>query len=563
MKKGKLYKQKVHDYMDSVLSGRRSVGELERLAVERQVNDIRMATEKGIYFDEKAAIKAMVFFSLLKHYKGEWAGKEFELEGWQCFIVWCVFGWMKTDGVRRYNYVNVEVARKNGKTTFAAGLGLLMMILDEEASAEVYSAAVDREQAKICWRAASEMSKASPLLANRLKHYQNSIVMESNASYFQPLSRDSKNKDGLNPHCAICDEMHAWQNMDVFDVINSGMGARRQPMIISITTAGTNMSLPYFQMRKVYIDILRGIKQSESTFVLIFSPDKDDDWREKSTWEKASPALGKTVSYVYMERRLEEAINNGGRVEVEFKTKNCNMWVDAPDVWISDDIIAQNDDVLDKNVLIGKECYGGLDLASHVDINALALYFPEQNVVKLYCWVPEEKLLSNEDIVDYRLWHDQGYLRTTPGDAIDIKYITTDILELSKLYNIKNISFDPYKAYHGVVQGLQNGGMADVLDPYQQSIANMSEPSKELERLLIERKLNLLSNPVLRWMFRNVVMYVDANGNIRPDKKKSQNKIDGVVALINAVGGWMSLRAEKDENSIYTNHNLRTISWNN
>ena len=208
-KKSEIYKEKALHYIDRVMSGERIAGRYEKLAVKRHLDDLRFATEKGLYFDEKAAKKALVFFTLLKHFKGEWAGKELELEDWQCFIVWCLFGWYRSGGVRRFNYASIEVARKNGKTTFAAGIALYMMIFDGEAGAEIYSAAVDKDQAKICWQAAKKMVENSPALQKYLDTYTTSIVMESTASTFKPLSKDSGNKDGLNPHCAICDERHA------------------------------------------------------------------------------------------------------------------------------------------------------------------------------------------------------------------------------------------------------------------------------------------------------------------------------------------------------------------
>lgn len=556
-KKSEIYKEKALAYIDRVMSGVRVAGRYERLAVERHLRDLRYATEKMLYFDEKEAKKAMAFFALLKHYKGEWAGRELELEDWQCFIVWSLFGWYRVGGVRRFNYATVEVARKNGKTTFAAGIALYMMVLDGESGAEVYSVAVDRDQAKICWDAAKQMVEKSGALGKYLTTYTTSIVMMSTASSFKPLSRDSGNKDGLNPHCAICDERHAWQTDDMFNVIKSGMGARRQPLVFTITTAGFNMESPYYQARRVAIDVLEGVKEQDNEFAIIFCPDKEDDWKSREAWEKANPNLGVSVSYEYMERELQDAVNKGGTTEVNFKTKNCNMWVDAPDVWISDDIIRANNRGVTEEELEGMECYGGLDLASHVDINAMALYFPEVQAVRMWFWIPEGKVLEKEDKVDYRKWKEEGWITVTPGDVIDIDYQVADIAKICQRYDVRNLSFDPAKAYHGTIQGLQREGLDDILDEYGQSIMNMSEPTKRLEALLRGRELDLMENPVLRWMFRNVVIYRDPNDNIKLDKRKSIEKIDGVVALVDALGGMMSEEAEKKV--LYRNHGLRTV----
>lgn len=557
-KRSEIYKEKALQYIDRVMSGDRVAGKYEILAVKRHLNDLRYATEKGLYFDEKSAKKAMTFFTLLKHYKGEWAGKELELEDWQCFIIWCVFGWYRSGGVRRFNYANIEVARKNGKTTFAAGIALYMMVLDGEAGAEIFSAAVDRDQAKICWEAAKKMVEKSQALQKYLTTFTNSIIMESTSSTFKPLSKDSGNKDGLNPHCAICDERHAWATDDIFNVIKSGMGARKQPLIFTITTAGFNMESPYYQSRKIMIDILEGIKQQENEFVMIFCPDKGDDWKDPRTWEKANPNMNISVSFEYMENELNDAMNKGGTVEVNFKTKNCNLWVDAPDVWIPDDIIAENYRGVTDDDLIGMECYAGLDLAAHVDINALALFFPEMKAVKMFFWIPEGKVKEKEDKVDYRRWAEQGYIKITPGDVIDIDFQVADIEKICCDYKILNLAFDPAKAYHGTIQRLQDIGLDDILDEFSQGMMNMSEPTKKLEAYIRERALDLMNNPVLRWMFRNVIIYKDANDNIKLDKKKSTNKIDGIVAIVDALGGMMSKEADKGK-IMYRNHSLRTI----
>lgn len=552
----------VEEYINSVIDGSRIAGKYEILAVKRHLKDLKRS-KKGEFdfiFSEEKAKLAISFFSLLHHFKGEWAGQQFKLEGWQAFIVWCIFGWVDKKGYRRFNYADIVVARKNGKTTLAAGIALYMMVLDGESGAEIYSAAMDMAQAKICWEAAREIARKSPAIASYLQFYQYSIIMESSASSFKPLSRDSKNKDGLNPHCAICDERHAWVTNDLFDVIKSGLGARRQPLVFSITTAGFNMDAPYFKDLRVMQDILKGIKEQDNWFIVLYQPDKGDDWKDEKTWIKANPNYGVSVSKSYFADELQDAINKGGTTEVNFKTKNLNMWVDAPDVWIPDELVSKNNFEFDLKELDGQECYAGLDLASHKDINALALYFPKVKTcpVKFLFFVPEIKILDNEDKADYRVWREQGWLVATPGDVIDIDIMSEIIMKELRKYNVKNLSFDPYKAYHGLIQALENGGMSDILDEYTQNIANMSEPSKEIDRMIRKQELNFLDNPVIRWMFRNVTMYQDANENIRPDKRRSSGKIDGVVSLINAVGGYISLNAEKKE--IYKEHTLRVVS---
>ncbi|MDR2919700.1 MAG: terminase large subunit [Tannerella sp.] len=560
MKKTELYKRKALSYVERVISGERVAGELERLAVERYLHDMENATEMGFYFDERAAKLVFAFFTMLRHYKGEWAGREFELEDWQCFIIWNVFGWKTKDGRRRFNYANVEVARKNGKTTFAAGIALYMLVADGEAGSEVYSAAVDKDQAKICWSAAKSMVSQSKGLSAELQTFSNSITMESTASSYQPLSRESKNKDGLSPHCGICDEMHAWQTDEIYNLITTGMGARKNPLVFSITTAGANMTLPYYQMRRHYVNILKGIVQEENTFAIIYCPDTEDDWKNPETWSKANPNYGISVYPEYLDKEFGRALNMGSTTEVNFKTKNLNMWVDAPDVWIQDEKVLKCDHGTTDDELLGQICYAGLDLASHVDINALALYFPDLEVpaFRLFFWIPEGKVLQKEDRVDYRQWAKDGFIMVTPGDVIDIDYITDDLTNILLRYDVKNIAFDPAKAYHGVIQGLQkNESFASLLDEFSQGIQNMSEPTKRIEADVTAGTVDLMKNPVIRWMFRNVVIYRDPNDNIKLDKKRSIEKIDGVVAMGNAIGGYMSNPPEPEYTGLKTIDNFR------
>lgn len=555
MKKSEIYKRKALSYIDRVMSGDRIAGEFEKLAVQRQLSDMENATEMGLYFDEKSAKTALAFFTMLRHYKGEWAGKELELEDWQCFIVWVVFGWKTQDGRRRFTYANVEVARKNGKTTFAAGIALYMLVLDGEAGAEVYSAAVDKTQASICWDAAKLMIEQSPELKAYLTVWKTSIVYERTASSYKPLSKETKNKDGLSPHCAICDEMHAWTSDDLYHLITTGMGARRQPLVFSITTAGSNMSLPYYSMRCFYVDILKGVKKQENTFAIIYCPDKEDAWDELTTWQKANPNYGVSVYTHYMQNEFINAKNKGGTKEVNFKTKNLNMWVDAPDVWIQDEkVLACNHGVTDDD-LEGEECYGGLDLASHVDINSLALYFPNQQAFKFFFWIPDGKVLQKEDRVDYRTWCNEGWINVTPGDVIDIDFMVADLSKIFTRYDVKRVAFDPAKAYHGTIQGLQKAGFDEILDEFSQSMQNMSEPTKKVEADVTAGVIDLMGNPVIRWMFRNVVVYRDANDNIKLDKKRSIEKIDGVVSMANAYGTYMS----NDDEDTYTYQGFFTV----
>ena len=338
------------------------------------------------------------------------------------------------------------------------------------------------------------------------------------------------------------------------------MGARTQPLIFMTTTAGLNLSLPCYDKRRVYIEILDGIKEQDDTFILIFSLDEKDDWKDPETWVKACPNLGVSVNMDYMERRLKAAMNDPSK-EVEFKTKNLNLWVDAPTVWISDEIIMANNHGTLDDTLFGEECYGGLDLASTGDINALALFFPglPHNPVKMFFWIPEAKMIEKEDKVNYRVWVDQGYITTTLGNIIDTEFLKEDIELILRGYDVKNLSYDPFLAANGVIQHLGDRGYYDVMDELPQRITTLSQPTKELQRMLLSKAMDLMNNPVLRWMFRNVFIYTDPNLNIRIDKKRSSEKVDGCAALVNAVAGYMSRTLADKSSQMYKSHGLRTI----
>lgn len=554
----------VQEYASKVRSGEIPSCKMIALAVERWFADWE---REDIYFDKTEFFRFVKFSKTLKHFKGESAGREIQWEPWQLFVCANIFGWhYKETRRRRYTYADVFVPRKNGKTTLAAVIALYMLILDGEPSAEVYAAAVDKAQAKICFDTSCEIIKNSDL-AEAVRIYRmgsGAIVVEETASSFKPFSKDSKNKDGLNPHCVICDERHAWKTNDIYDVVTSGLGARTQPLVFSISTAGFDTSYPYFAHLEYLRQVMAGNVSNDRHFIMLYEPDEGDSWDNPQLWKKVNPNYGVSLIPQYMQDEYQKAKDRGGSTLANFQTKNLNMWVDAPEVWISDDKVKACDYGTQDETLKGCECYAGLDLASHVDINALALYFPTlpHKPVKSFYWIPEAKVEQAPDVVDYRAWKEQGWIKTTAGEVIDIDFLVRDILAICKQYNVKNIAFDPYKAYHGVIQGLQAGGLDSILSEFNQGIKNMSEPTKEVERLVTAGEVDLLGNPVLQWMFRNCSPYYDPNNNIKINKGarshlKNAGKVDGVIAFINAVGGYMAETV--NHKPIYQSHTLRIL----
>lgn len=543
----------VSEYVADVIAGRLPSCRMVVLACQRYLDDWK---REDLYFDWKAVKKFVAFSSSLKHFKGEFAGRPIDLEPWQIFIVANVFGWKKkATGKRRYTYADVFVPRKNGKTTFAAVLALYCMMLDGESGAEVYAAAVDREQARICFEASRELISVS-MFSRLVKTYTSSLVYQKTASSYKPLSKETKNKDGLNPSCAVCDERHAWQTNEIFEVLKTGIGARSQPLIFSISTAGNDTSLPYFSDIKFLKEVMMGVKEKDNHFIMLYTPDDEDAWDDPMTWHKVNPNYGVSLSPTYMENEYLEAKQKGGTVLAAFCTKNLNKWVDAPTVWIADDVVKENNHDLDESQLLGEECYVGIDIASKTDLTCASFYFPKYKAFKYLFIIPEGKVIELEDRVDYRRWAEQGWVTVAPGKVIDEDwYLERLKIELDK-YNIKCIAYDPWGMWN-MIQKF--GRYQEVLLEYQQSIRYMSVPTKWFESAVLKSELNFIHNPILRWNMQNVVIYTDPNANIKLDKARSRNKIDGVVASVNAVGGWLN-KTTGDTGEIYASHGLRTVS---
>ena len=545
--------ERVQAWCDSVLSKTVPSCLMIRKAVERWRSDLE---RPDLYFDEKAFNRFVRFSREFKHFKGEKAGQRFEPEDWQLFLMANIIGLKRREtGRRKYTYADIYVPRKNGKTFLAAIFAAYFLLKDGEAGPEVYTAAVDQAQARLCYDASAELIRAS-IFAVDTKPYQWGMKSPKNAGVFKPLSKDTKNKDGLNIYAAICDERHAWPTTEIYDVIKTGMGARSQPMLLSISTAGTDPSNPYFADIETYKDILLGLKQKDNHFLMLFTPDEGDAWDDPVTWAKVNPNLGVSLSYDYMRAECEEAKLRGGTYQVAFQTKNLNMWVDAPTVWISDEDVQANSASFDVESLAGQDCYVGLDLASKSDISAVCLFFPRHMVARFLFVVPEAKVIEQDDRVDYRAWRDQGWLTVTPGKVLDEDWFVDFLLGQLAPYRVRCVAYDPWAMWNIVPKLRKYEG---VMMAYQQSIRYMSVPTKWIETEVLAHRMNFLGNPVIRWMFRNVVIYIDPNANVKLDKARSRNKIDGVVALADAVGGWLTKTSQNKQ--AYHDHTLRTITF--
>lgn len=544
-------------YAEQVRSGEILVCEYVRLAVERYCADLDRALDKGWYFDRKAAMRAIHFIEKLKHTKGEWAGQRFRLELWQQFVLWNIFGWKNADGTRRFRYAYIEIARKNGKTALSAGIGLYMLFADGESRPEVYSAATVKDQAKICFSDAVEIVKATDL-KNYLTPYRNSIVYELKGGTMKPLSSDYGTHDGLNPSCGIIDEFHAHKDSGMFDVIKSAFGARRQPLMFIITTAGFDKSGVCYAYRENVIKVLRGVNEDDSLFGIIYTLDDKSEWDDPKMWIKANPNLGVSLSADYLADQVKDAKNRPEAVR-NVMTKNVDLWVDAERTWILDDVWQKCIGTTDPADLKGCACWGGLDLSNVSDITAYVLLFHENDRFQLlpHFWIPEEKMLEKirKENINYDKWVAEGYVTVTPGNVIDYDFVKTDILRIVADYDLRTSAYDRWNSSQTIID-LQNEGME--CNPFGQGYGSMSAPTKEFEKLVLTGKIEHFGNPVLRWMLASTLVKTDPAGNIKPDKEKSTQKIDGIVASIMALGEWMTAQAN-DESNPYENRGLLTL----
>lgn len=544
-------------YAEQVRDGRILVCEYVRLAVRRYYADQDRALERGWHFDRRAALRAIGFIERLKHTKGEWAGHRFRLEPWQHFVLWNIFGWKNADGTRRFRYAYIEIARKNGKTALSAGVGLYMLFADGESRPEVYSAATVKDQAKICFADAVEIVRATDL-KHYLTPFRNSIVYEARGGMMKPLSSDYGTHDGLNPSCGIIDEFHAHRDSGMFDVIKSAFGARRQPLMFIITTAGFNKSGACYAYRENVIKVLCEVNEDDTLFGIIYTLDANEEWDDPRMWIKSNPNLGVSLSADYLADQVRDARNRPEAVR-NVMTKNLNLWVDAERTWILDDTWQKCVGTTSPDELRGCACWGGLDLSNVSDITAYVLLFHENDRFQLvpYFWIPEEKMLEKirRENINYDRWVADGYVTVTPGNVIDYDFVKADILRRTAEYDLRSSAYDRWNASQTIID-LQNEGMT--CNPFGQGYGSMSAPTREFEKLVLTGRIEHFGNPVLRWMLASTVIKSDPAGNIKPDKERSTQKIDGIVASIMALGEWMTAQAA-DERNPYENRGLLTL----
>lgn len=519
---------------------------------------------KTSHYDKAQADFAVGFIECLCHTKGRWAGKPFKLLPWQEQIVRDIFGTLKADGNRQFTTAYIEIPKKNGKSELAAAIALYMLFADGEASPEVYGAAADRQQAAIVFDVAHQMVNMTAALAKRSKILtaNKRIVSGFNNGFYQVLSAEVTSKHGLNVSGLVLDEVHAQPNRKLYDVLTKGSGdAREQPLYFLITTAGNDTNSICYELHQKALDIIEGRKVDSTFYPVIYGAPESADWTSPAVWKEANPSLGDTITLEKVQAACDSAKQNPAE-ENSFRQLRLNQWVKQTVRWMPMDKWDACDFAVNDNELAGRVCYGGLDLSSTTDITAFVLVFPpldeeDKYHILPYFWIPEENvdLRVRRDHVPYDLWEKQGTLLTTEGNVVHYGYIEKFIENLNERFNIREIAYDRW----GAVQMVQNlEGMGFTVVPFGQGFKDMNPPTKELMKLTLEKRIAHGGHPVPRWMMDNIFIKTDPAGNIKPDKEKSTEKIDGVVATIMALDRAIRCGLDNGE-SVYDERGILLI----
>ena len=554
--------EKCQRYIDDVLAGNVLVSKLTRQSCQRQVNDLgRVGDDEFPYFfDDSRANRICLFIEGLTHIKGKGAGTPIKLEDWQCFILAVAFGWVDEEGMRRFRTTYCEVPRKNAKSTLTSGVGLYMLAADGEGGAECFAAANSRDQAKLVWNDAWRMAKRSRWLQGKrygVEVTAKSIYVENTASMFQPLSAEGNNLDGLNVHFAALDELHSHKTRTVFDVLETGTGARTQSMLWLITTAGTNLAGICYEQREYLTKILDDVAVDDTYFGVIYTIDEGDDWADPVIQAKANPNWGVSVFPEDVARLCRKA-QEMASAQNNFLTKRMNVWASADSAWMNmAKWHACADPSLDINDFAGQPCKLALDLASKIDIAAKAYVFERDGHYYYFgqYYLPEDTIESDANAA-YRGWLINGHLTETFGAVIDHNEIKEGVIDDHSRYVVDEVCFDPWNATM-LSSALSDEGCTMV--EIRATVQNFSEPMKWLEAMVLSGHFHHNGCPVMTWMVSNTVAHLDKKDNIYPNKSRPQNKIDGVIALLMAINRFVNVENEISLNTTYAQRGIRTL----
>lgn len=509
----------------------------------------------GAWFDQAAVDRVVKALRAVSHTKGRWAGKPFDPEAWQLeWIITPVFGWKHPDGTRIIRTVYIEIPRKNGKSTLASGLVIVLLVADGEMGAEVYAAATTKSQAGIVGEEVKKMVRSSKWLRRKLQLLRDLIRVPGTGSIFRVLSKIADAAHGLNVHGGVIDELHIHKKRDLVDAIETGTGFRDQPLIIFITTAdeGDEFTV-YAEKHNRTRRIASGLIHDPTFYGVIWAAEDDDDPFAEETWKKCNPGYGVTLRPEYIKKEAERARTEPSyfptfcRLHLNRRQKSSAKWFDLAD-WRAGEEKA----ILTPDALRGEPCWAGLDLSSSVDLTALGLVFPRADGwldLVLRFWMPAERVdeLTKRDDVPYDRWVKQGWITATEGNVVDYEVVRSDINDEGGRFQIQSISIDRWNATN-IATNLEKDGFEIVL--VGQGYASLSAPSKVLERAAIAKRIRYCRNPVLEWMIDEVETSTDGADNIKPvkpDRRKSTKRIDGIAAVIDGLYGWLHAPEEDDE----------------
>ena len=523
----------------------------------------RTTRSSAFRFDAAKADQIEQFFRLhLRHVKGEWAGHPLTLEPWQSKrIIRPIFGSVRrADGLRQYRTAYVEVPVGNGKSTLAAAIALTLLFIDSEPGAEVYGCAGDRDQARIVFGTAKAMVEADPMLMERAEIFRDAITVPSTGSSYRVLSAEAYTKHGLDAHGVIFDELHVQPTRELWDTMVARVRSRRQPLVFAITTAGYDRHSICYEQYNYAQKVQAGIIVDLTFLPVIYEAPPDADWKSSKVWKKANPNYGISLKTDYFEKQFKTALEIPA-AENNFRRLHLNQWTEQAVRWLPMDLWDEGaTPAIDLAELAGKECWGGLDLASVSDIASLCLVFPDEATGECtalwWNWVPREgaRRRADRDRVPYFDWAHAGQIIMTDGDVTDYDVIRDTIKTVAETFNVKEIAYDRWNASQLVTQ-LTGDGLTMV--PTGMGYASMNAPSKELETLIVGRKLKHGGDPVARWAASNVTAEKDAAGNTKPSKGKSTEKIDPIVALVLALSRAMVAR---DNSSVYETRGIRFLA---
>ncbi|KAA6338633.1 hypothetical protein EZS27_013376 [termite gut metagenome] len=500
------------------------------------------------YFDVEAVNRVIRFIGLIKHYLGKYNGKPFKLESWQTFIVACIYGFKyKSNNKRVCRNVFILMARKNGKSALCAALSLYHLVADNEASSEIFFAANSREQAKILLSITSNFAKSLDRKGKKLITYRDTIKFKNN--FIKVVSSDTSKLDGYNLSFAVLDEFHEAKDTKMYDIISSSMGMREQPLLISISTAGFNQFGICKQQYDTAKEVLNGVKQDDSMQAFIYELDSTDQWDNPANFIKANPNLNVTVTTDFITSQILKAKNTPSLLK-SVKTKNLNIWVQSDsETWIDNGIILKSTKKLNISDFAGKTAYFGVDLASVSDLTAVSCMIIDNGKYYFftYYYLPSSALKDNSNAELYKQWKQRKLLNITAGNVTDYDYITSDLMKLSAIVQINSIAYDSYNATQWAIDCTAKGLP---LQPYSQSLWNFNKPTKEFERLVLSNNIIIDDNEITRYCFSNVSLKSDHNDNVKPIKSVRQQKIDGTISMLEALGIY--LNAPQFNNEIFT-----------